>query len=139
MPDGNSFVTEAREFRSQAAQARRLAARAFEERDRLFWQRLADEWHQLAVQAEIKHASPSTLQSIRRQAMMDHLLQVEHHVMQGERHVERQREIVAKLEQIDPEEAARALELLAQFEQMQAMHIADRERLRHELGKAGTN
>jgi hypothetical protein len=138
MPGASSYVTEAQEFRSQAAQARWLAARALKERDRVFWLRLADEWHQLAVQAELKHVSPTTLQSVKRRAMMDHLLQVEHHVVQGQRHVERQREIVARLEQIESEEAGRARELLAQFEQMQAMHIADRDRLCNELERSGT-
>ena len=76
-----------------------------------------------------------TLQSIKRAAMMEHILQAEHHVMLGERHIERQREIVAKLEKTDPQEASRARALLAQFEELQVMHITDRDRLRNELAK----
>ena len=138
MPGGNSHVTDAREFRSRAAQARWLVVHALQERDRRFWLQFADECHQLVVHAELKHASPVTLQSIKRRAMMDHLLQVEHHVMQGQRHVERQREIVAKLEKIRSADANSARALLAQFEDMQAMHIADRDRLYRELEKTGS-
>jgi gluconate kinase len=133
----NSRLADAQEFRAQAALARFLAARALKDQDRTFWLKLADEWLQLALQAELHRVSPATLQSIKRAAMRNHLLQIEQHVMQGERHIERQREIVAKLEQIDAEHAFRARELLAQFEQMQVMHIADRDRLREELEKPG--
>jgi gluconate kinase len=129
--------TDATEFRAQAAQARWLAARALTDQDRSFWLNLAGEWHQLAVQAQLNRASYATVQSFKRAAIMDHLLQIEHHVMQGERHIERQREIVAKLERSDVGQAGQARELLAQFEQMQVMHVADRDRLRKSLEEPG--
>ena len=127
--------TDATQFREQAAQARWIAARALTDEDQKFWLRLADELHQLALQAELGRLSPATLQTIKRVEMMDHLLQSEHHVMRGEHHIERQREIVASLEKTDPQEAGRARELLAQFEEMQVMHIIYRDRLRSQLGK----
>lgn len=64
--------------------------------------------------------------------LRQHLAQAEQHVALGERHVRHQREIVAKLEQ-DGHDAEEALKLLAQFEELQALHIADRDRLRKEL------
>jgi hypothetical protein len=66
---------------------------------------------------------------------MGHLLQSENHVVRGERHIERQREIAASLEKTDRQEARRARDLLAQFEEMQVMHIVFRDRLRSELAK----
>jgi len=62
-----------------------------------------------------------------------HLAQAERHVAQGERHIARQREIVAELKDRGHDWQA-AMELLHQFEEMQALHIADRDRLRSELG-----
>jgi len=62
----------------------------------------------------------------------DHLAQAERHVAQGERHIARQREIIAELER-DGHDTAQARATLAQFEEIQAMHVAERDRLRHEL------
>jgi len=62
-----------------------------------------------------------------------HLTQAERHVAEGERHIARQQEIVAELER-DGHDTRLAHELLLQFEQSLAMHIADRDRLREELG-----
>jgi hypothetical protein len=56
----------------------------------------------------------------------------EGHIALGERHIVRQRKLVVELEQkgCDTAEAKR---LLASFEELQAMHIADRDRLRRQL------
>ena len=54
---------------------------------------------------------------------------------QGIEHVARQRELVAKLER-DGHPTFQAVETLAQFEELLGLHIADRDRLRRELGLA---
>jgi hypothetical protein len=75
--------------------------------------------------------SPST-RSYR--AMLErHLAQAEQHVALGEQHVARQRALVAELER-DGHNTQPSRDLLKQFEQMQKLHIANRDRLRAELG-----
>ena len=69
-----------------------------------------------------------------------HLAQAEGHVSEGAAIVERQRDLIARLESkgIDTADACR---LLSQFEEVQALHVADRDRLRRELAslsKRGT-
>jgi hypothetical protein len=61
-----------------------------------------------------------------------HLAQVEEVIMKGERHLARQRGLVSELERhgLDSDQAQR---LLLQFEELQALHIADRDRLLKEL------
>lgn len=61
-----------------------------------------------------------------------HLEQAERHVSEGERHVTRQRELVGELKR-DGHDTRQAIELLHQFEQLQKLHVADRDRLRKEL------
>jgi hypothetical protein len=61
-----------------------------------------------------------------------HLELAERHVAEGERHLARQREIVAELAG-DGHDLASAKSLLAQFEAMQRSHIEDRDRIRAEL------
>ena len=63
---------------------------------------------------------------------MERLALAEEHVALGAKNVARQREIIAELER-DGHDATQAWELLAQLEQLQAMHVADRERLLGEL------
>lgn len=67
-----------------------------------------------------------------RQMIVDHLAQAERHVSEGERHLASQRRIVAELER-DGHPVEQARELLRLFEDTQAMHIADRDRLREDL------
>ena len=64
-----------------------------------------------------------------------HLAEAERHVVQGERNIARQRNVLATLER-DGHDAGQARKLLATFEELQAMHIADRDRLREELRNA---
>jgi len=68
-----------------------------------------------------------------RKMLVRHLAQAERHVAAGEHHLERQRRVVAKRlrEGFDDREA---MNLLMEFERLQAMHVADRDRLRQELG-----
>lgn len=63
-----------------------------------------------------------------------HLALAEEHVVQGEGHITRQREIVGEMERdghVDAAQAAR--ELLVTFEMTQRSHLGDRDRLRAEL------
>jgi hypothetical protein len=61
-----------------------------------------------------------------------HLAQAERHVIQGENHIARQRQIIDELASGGHDLKA-AQDLLAQFEDTQTMHVADRDRLRAEL------
>jgi hypothetical protein len=62
-----------------------------------------------------------------------HLLQAERHVLEGEGHVARVRAVIAE-RQRQRLDAREATDLLRQFEEAQATHIAHRDRLRKELG-----
>jgi hypothetical protein len=73
---------------------------------------------------------------IDRAMWQEHLAQAERHVVQGEGHIAKQRAIVAELER-DGHDARIARDLLDQLEQMQELHVADRDRLREELGVSG--
>jgi hypothetical protein len=68
-----------------------------------------------------------------REILEEHLAQADRHVEEGWGHLDRQRKVIAELER-DGHGAREARRLLHQFEEMQAMHIADRDRLRQELG-----
>jgi hypothetical protein len=61
-----------------------------------------------------------------------HLDMAERHVLDGERHIARQRKIVAELER-DGHDSDHATRLLRSFEQTQALHVADRDRRRKVL------
>jgi hypothetical protein len=66
-----------------------------------------------------------------------HLKLVERHVLEGERRIARQREIVARLEH-GPRESITlriARDLLQEMERAQTLHVADRERLHEQLGQ----
>ena len=65
----------------------------------------------------------------------EHLAQTERHVAEGEATLARQRAIIAALER-DRHDARFARALLRQFEEVQAMHVEGRARLRKELGLA---
>jgi hypothetical protein len=66
-----------------------------------------------------------------------HQQKAEEHVAQGERHIARQREIIAELEHDGHDVAAAAArDLLRQFEELQGLHIAHRDRLKDELAGA---
>ena len=65
----------------------------------------------------------------------EHLRQAEGHVSLGQRHVMRQQQIVAELER-DGHDSRSARELLCTFEELQTMHVSDRDRLITELAEA---
>jgi hypothetical protein len=60
------------------------------------------------------------------------LERAEQHVALSERHISRQRELIAELER-DGHDTQLAAELLSTLEESQAAHIADRNRLKAEL------
>jgi hypothetical protein len=63
----------------------------------------------------------------------DHLAAAERHIEEAERHILCQRGLVAQMER-EGHDTTVANRLLRRFEEMLCMHIADRERLRKELG-----
>ncbi len=70
-----------------------------------------------------------------RDTILTHLALAEHHVAVGEVHVERQRLIVEELERDGHAQTLNeAKELLKRFEEVLALHIEDRDRLKKMLG-----
>lgn len=67
-----------------------------------------------------------------RAMILNHLNQAHRHVAEGARQVAEQRERVQKLER-DGDDTRDSRLLLKQFEELLALHIADRERLEREL------
>ena len=61
-----------------------------------------------------------------------HLIQSKQHIALGQRQIDSQRELIARLE-IGGHDSFEARRLLAQFEEMQALHVASRDRLLIEL------
>jgi hypothetical protein len=61
-----------------------------------------------------------------------HLAMAERYVVDGERHVDRQRELIGELKR-DGHDTVLATQLLRSLEESQALHIADRDRLRKVL------
>jgi hypothetical protein len=77
------------------------------------------------------------IQPMDRRAMIeDHLALAERHVTAGERCVTEQRARVATLER-DGHDTTESLLLLGQFQEVQELHVADRNRLRGELAELG--
>jgi hypothetical protein len=70
-----------------------------------------------------------------RATLLDHLAIALRNVSEGERHIAQQHEIIASLER-DGFDASAAKAVLLQFEELQRMHIADRDRLKKELGES---
>ena len=68
-----------------------------------------------------------------RKGLQERLEQTELNVSEGKRHVARLRELVAVLQR-EGQDIQLAMRLLQQFEQRAAAHIAERDRLRKELG-----
>jgi hypothetical protein len=67
-----------------------------------------------------------------RQVLTEQLAEAEQHIAQGDRNITQQREIVAALERNGHDSGA-ARQLLAQFEDLQRIHIAHRDKLREQL------
>ncbi len=65
----------------------------------------------------------------------EHLALAKGHAARGQRIIEEQHRLIAWLEQ-DGHDTSQARALLREFEQMQALHLADRDRLEKELEAA---
>ena len=67
-----------------------------------------------------------------REMLLDHLALAERHILQGEAHLTAQRALIARLDR-NGHDARPARDLLDLFEDLQRVHIADRDRLLREL------
>jgi hypothetical protein len=67
-----------------------------------------------------------------REMLKRHLALSEEHIATAEKNISRQRNLIAQLER-DGHDTASARTFLREFEQLQALHIAERERLLSEL------
>ena len=70
-----------------------------------------------------------------RVVIKDHLALAQRHVVQGRRHIARQKQIIVTLRK-GGHDTAMARSLLINFEDAQKMHIADRDRLKKELAQS---
>lgn len=70
--------------------------------------------------------------SVPREMLIEHLRQAHEHVALGERHLARQRQIVEEYERLGLD-VTKAQWLLSQFEELQVLHVADRDRLQEQL------
>ena len=84
---------------------------------------------------EMERKSMAPPPEIDRMMWQEHLVQAERHVVLGTEHIAKQRVLIAELEH-DGHDARMARDLLYQFEQMQELHVANRDRLRKDLGAA---
>jgi hypothetical protein len=69
-----------------------------------------------------------------REMLKRHLAQAEEHISAGDKNIACQRDLIAQLER-DGRDTASARTFLREFEELQAMHRAERERLLRELGE----
>jgi hypothetical protein len=64
----------------------------------------------------------------------EHLAQARRHIALGQKHIKRQTELIGELER-DGHDAAESKRLLDLFKDVQAMHVAYRDRLLEEIGQ----
>jgi hypothetical protein len=69
-----------------------------------------------------------------RSTVLKHLEMARRHVAMGEENIARLREIIARLER-GGHDTSTTTELLARFEEIQRLHLADRDRLENELAQ----
>lgn len=69
-----------------------------------------------------------------RASLQKHLAQAEQHLLEVEGHLARQRLLIDRLEQYQGRGARAARLFLRSLEEMQALHVADRDRVRAQLG-----
>ena len=72
-----------------------------------------------------------------RNTILDQLAQARRYVAEAERHIARQREIVA-LKGRDGHNPFRSVKLLAQLEELYRLHVQERDRLEKELDVSST-
>ena len=68
--------------------------------------------------------------------LREHLAMAKRHLSSGNRVITRQRQLITKLE-ADGHDTREARALLAQFEGLLALHLADRDRLFNKVSKVG--
>ena len=73
--------------------------------------------------------------AIPRNSLLEHLAMAERHIAQGTAIIEKQKLLILELER-DGHDITRPLALLHQFEDLQELHLADRDRLVAELAEA---
>ncbi len=107
------------------------------EADRPRHDNLLSRSRELLAQSEdlLSRASQRTTRRSPAYRPYDHLAQAERHVEQGYAIIARQREIVAALER-GGHNTREAIELLADFENIQKTHVSDRDRLLKAVGFA---
>ena len=69
-----------------------------------------------------------------KQMLERHLAQADEHVAIGRKNIAQQRQIIAELER-GGHDTKQAIATLDNFEELQAMHLADWDRIRRELAK----
>jgi hypothetical protein len=69
-----------------------------------------------------------------RKMLKRHLAQAKAHIETGRKNIARQRKAIAKLER-GGQDTNKARAALTQFEELQAMHLADRDRILRELAQ----
>jgi len=67
-----------------------------------------------------------------KQLLEQHLKLAKQHVAQGRRHIIRQKQIIFELTR-DQHDTSQARQLLSTFQELQLMHVAERDRLQKEL------
>ena len=72
------------------------------------------------------------LNPMQRHVLQEHLAQAERHVADGAAIIDRQKSLILELER-DGHDTSRSRALLCQFEEIQQLHVADRDRLKTEL------
>lgn len=77
---------------------------------------------------------PQSVSSPDRETLERRLAQAEEYMAMSSVHIASQREFSARLLR-DGHDASQALALLLRFEELQQLHVADRDRLRGELGR----
>jgi len=121
------------ESRRRIAESRTVVARAIQE--------IAEVEHLITMTVSVISESRALLERghrywpIQIDRVPSELLQrARNHVTRSEQHVRRQREIIADMER-DGDDTELARELLAKFERMLMLHLADRDRLIEELSE----
>ena len=75
---------------------------------------------------------------IERAMVEEHLRLAERRVEEGKQHLANQRELICQMER-DGHDTNEARRLLKEFEELQELHLADRERLRQEKAELDKN
>ena len=133
-PEPNSILNRARTY------AKKASARSDEllniDMELLAGSRqiIANTLHRLKKKKEnaVKNAVSSSRHPVSREMLQRHLQQADTHVAMGAEHIRQQRERLSQLER-HGHDTFRTRALLAQFEDLQDMHIAHRDRLLQQL------